>query len=187
MKAHALRLTVAAAALGVLTAAAGGSAATASPAAKAQGAAVITAQKEGKDIFFKGPKTVEQGQVLKFKNKTDPRKIGGHTFSLVTRKSLPQTNQEIKACFKEFAAICGAVILDWHEFDPETEQIGAKLSEAGKPGWDTEGTEKRKGDSIVIEKENGSFKQKVTAPEGKTLHYICAVHPFMQGKIKVEG
>jgi hypothetical protein len=174
------------AALGVLTVVAGGSAATASPAAKAQAAAVITAQKEGKDIFFEGPKTVEQGQVLKFKNKTDPRKIGPHTFSLVTKKSLPKTNDEIKACFKEGAAICGA-IFGWHEFDPQTQELGAKLSEAGKKGWDTEGTEKRKGDSVYVPRENGSFKQKVTAPEGKTLHFICVVHPFMQGKIKVEG
>src|SRR5687767_11714796 len=69
-----LRLTVAVAALGALTAVVGGGAASASPDAKAADAAVITAQKEGKDIFFEGPKTVEQGQVLKFKSKTDPRK-----------------------------------------------------------------------------------------------------------------
>ena len=182
-----LRLVVAVAAFGVLTAVAGGAAATASPEAKAAGAAVITAEKEGKDIFFDGPKTVEQGQVLKFKSKTDPRKIGPHTFSLATRKSLPQTNTEIKDCGKKLEAICGAIALDWHEVDIDTGDVGVKLAEAGKKGWDTEGTEKRRGDSIVIEKEGGSFKQKVSAPEGSTLHFICAVHPFMQGKIKVEG
>jgi hypothetical protein len=186
-RAHALRLTVAAAALGALTVVGGGTAATAKQEAKASGAVVVTAQKQGKDIFFDAPKTVEKGQVLKFKSKTDPQKIGPHTFSLVTKKSFPQTNQEIKDCGKKLAAICGAVAIEWHEIDLDTGQTGEKVSEAGKNGWDTEGNTKRRGDSVFVGKENGSFKQKVSAPEGKTLHFICVVHPFMQGKIKVEG
>jgi hypothetical protein len=186
-RAHALRLTVAAAALGALTVVGGGTAATAKQEAKASGAVVVTAQKQGKDIFFDAPKTVEKGQVLKFKSKTDPQKIGPHTFSLVTKKSFPQTNQEIKDCGKKLAAICGAVAIEWHEIDLDTGQTGEKVSEAGKNGWDTEGNTKRRGDSVFVGKENGSFKQTVSAPEGKTLHFICVVHPFMQGKIKVEG
>jgi plastocyanin len=185
-RANTLRLTVAVAALGVLGVVAGGSAATASPDEKAADVAVITAEKEGKKLFFDGPETVEQGQVLKFKSKTDLRKVGPHTLSLVTRQSLPGSRTEIKECGKELAAICGAIV-KWHEIDLETFEVPVKTVEAGKPGWDTQGTEKRKGDSSYLEREGSSFKQKVTAKEGTTLNYICVVHPNMQGKIKVEG
>lgn len=164
----------------------GGGAATASPAAKAANPVVITAEKEGKELFFEGPKTVEQGQVLKFKNNTDPRKIGPHTLTLVTKASLPKTPEEIKACEKKFEAICGAII-EWHEVNLDTGEVGVNPVEAGKAGWDTQGTLKRKGDSVALEREGQSFKQKVSAPEGSKLNFICAVHAGMQGKIKVEG
>jgi plastocyanin len=147
---------------------------------------VISAEKEGQKLFFEGPETVEKGQVLKFKSNTELRKVGPHTLSLVTRQSLPRTRNEIKACGKELAAICGAIV-EWHEIDLDTFEVPVKTVAAGKPGWDTEGTEKRKGDSAYLEREGSSFKQKVTAKEGTTLSYICVVHPNMQGKIKVEG
>ena len=185
-RASKVRLGIAVTALGALTAAVGGGAATASPDAKAADVAVITAEKEGKKLFFEGPKTVERGQVLKFKSKTDLRKVGPHTLSLATPNTFPKTREEIKECAKEGTGICGA-IFGWHEVDPETFEVGVKTVEAGKPGWDAEGNLKREGDSSYLEREGSSFKQKVTAKEGTTLSYICVVHPNMQGKIKVEG
>jgi hypothetical protein len=52
----------------------------------------------------------------------------------------------------------------------------------GKPGLD------RVGDSVAIQ-EPGPHKSitiKVTAPAGTTLYFLCAVHPWMQGKIEVK-
>ena len=51
----------------------------------------------------------------------------------------------------------------------------------GQPGLDTVG------DSVAIQ-EPGAHKSitvKVSAPAGSTLYFVCAVHPWMQGKIVV--
>lgn len=175
-------------ALVVLTAAsvaAVGAPATASTSEKA-GATVITMEQDGKELFFEGPATVEQGATLKIKNNTDPKKIGPHTFSLVRERDLPVNDEQIKKCARKFVKICGAVV-KWHEVDLQSGEVGENPVDVGKEGWDTKGSLKRKGDSWVSEGEGQSFKRKVTAPEGKTLQYFCAVHPEMQGEIKVGG
>jgi plastocyanin len=41
------------------------------------------------------------------------------------------------------------------------------------------------GDSIFLP-QNSSIKAQVTARPGTTLHYICVIHPWMQGTITVE-
>ncbi len=160
-----------------------GGAASASTASKA-GATVITMERNGKDLFFDGPATVAQGDALKIKNKTNPAAIGPHTFSLVRDKVLPVTRDQIKKCEKEFKGICGEIIR-WHEVDVGTGEIGENPVLVGKDGWDRKGDRKRKGDSWVAERKGQSFKREVTAPEGKTLTFICAVHPIMQGEITV--
>lgn len=185
-KARTPRLLGALAALGALTiVGAGGGAASASTSGKVH-ATVIKMKQDGKNLFFEGPATVPAGATLKIKNVTDPRKIGPHTFSLVRKNDIPTDASDIKDCEKKFALICGAII-EWHEVDLQTGEVGVNPVEVGDDGWDTEGSLKRKGDSWVAEAEGQTFKQKVSAPEGTTLHYFCAVHAFMQGKIKVEG
>ena len=159
----------------------GGASATTAPKA---GATVITMEQEGRELFFDGPATVAAGTTLKIKNNTNPQKIGPHTFSLVKEKDLPVTEEEIKACAKKFKKICGAVI-KWHKVDLQSGEIGVNPVEADKNGWDQLGSLKRKGDSWVAEKRKQSFKQEVSAPEGKTLTFLCVVHPEMQGEIKV--
>jgi hypothetical protein len=44
------------------------------------------------------------------------------------------------------------------------------------------------GDSIAIhpDPKHKSITTKVTAPAGTTLYFVCAVHPWMQGKIVVK-
>ncbi len=182
-KARMLRPLLAVGALVALGAAAAGGPATASPSSKG-GATVIKMEQEGKELFFDGPATVEAGTQLKIKNNTNPRKIGPHTFSLVREKTLPEGKEQIKKCAREFKGMCGEVV-KWHEVDLQTGQVGENPVEVGKQGWDRKGDRKRKGDSWVSERKNQSFKRKVTAPEGKTLTFFCAVHPEMQGEIKV--
>lgn len=186
-KARTLRLGIALVAVVALGAVASGGLATASPGGKAKGgAAVVKMVQDGKELYFDYPETVARGQTLKIKNTTDPHKIGPHTFTLVKRSDRPQTDDQIKACGKELKAICGAVI-KWHKVNLQTGEIGENPVEVGKDGWDLQGSLKHKGDSWVSEKQNQTFAREVTAPEGKTLHFMCIVHPEMQGKIRVEG
>jgi hypothetical protein len=150
----------------------------------AKGATVIKMDRKGKDLFFTAPDTVEAGTKLKIKNKTNPTQVGPHTFSLVKPGDLPTTRQQIKACAKKFKGICGAVI-EWHDVDVQTGEIGENPVDVGKQGWDRQGNLKRKGDSWVVEKKGGSFSRPVSAKPGKVLHFFCAVHPEMQGEIEV--
>jgi plastocyanin len=182
-----LRAAGAVGAVGLVAVAVAGGSATASPSAGKQGgAALITMEKDGKKLFFEGPETVAPGQKLKIQNLTNPRQVGPHTFSLVGQSTLPETNKEIRKCSRQFAGICGA-IAKWHKVDLESGEVGRNPVKTGADGWDRAGNLKRKGDSWVSEKENQSFAQEVTAPEGKVLHFICAVHAEMQGEIRVEG
>lgn len=159
--------------------------ATASTSPKA-GATVITMELDGKEPFFGAPETVARGATLKIKNNTNPQKVGPHTFSLANRKEIPQTKEEIMGCSHHFKGICGA-IAEWHEVDFQNEEIGQNPVEVGKEGWNQQGNLKRKGDSWFAFSKGDSFKREVTAPEGKTLHFVCAIHSEMQGKIRVEG
>jgi plastocyanin len=165
----------------------GPASATSNKATAKPGVTKITAEfdRADKRIFFDGPSTVAAGDELKIVNNTNPRSIGPHTFSLVRKKDLPQTKNQIKACAKKFKGICGAII-KWHDVNVQTGEVGENPVEVGKNGWDQKGSLKRKGDSFVLDRGRGQkFKRPVTAPVGKTLYYICAVHPEMQGKITV--
>jgi plastocyanin len=51
--------------------------------------------------------------------------------------------------------------------------------EAGAPGLDTAG------DSLFLF-DDASVTATVTAPSGTTLKYLCAIHPWMQGEIRVQ-
>jgi hypothetical protein len=111
-----------------------------------------------------------------------PSMVGPHTFSLVTKGSLPKTPKARKTCFTPGKICMG--IAHWYGLKGE-ENPKNPLVEAGKPGWDTMGTPTKKGDSYFFGKKGASIDQKVTAKAGTTLYFMCAVHAFMQGSIKV--
>jgi hypothetical protein len=144
--------------------------------------------REGKgfSLKFVGPKTVTQGDTLKIVNATDPKRVGPHTFSLVTEGSLPKTPSARQKCFTP-KHICLA-IAKWQGAKGE-EPPTINPSKAGEPGWDTEGNATtKKGDSWFTAKKGQSFEQIVSADTTtgpKTLHFICAVHAWMQGQVKV--
>ena len=135
-------------------------------------------------LKFVGPKTVTVGDELKIVNSTDPKKGGPHTFSLVTKGSLPKTPSARKQCFTP-KHICKA-IADWHGVKGEG-PVKINPVEAGEAGWDTEGDLTKEGDSWFTGKKGQSFGQQVTADPATTpaLYYLCAVHPWMQGKTTV--
>lgn len=179
-----LRATGAVAALAALVAVGATGGAAAKQPAKS-GATVITMERDGKTLYFDGPDTVEAGTALKIKNKTNPRAAGPHTFSLVKPKNLPESNKEIKNCSRKLVGICGAIAFKWHEIDPETFAVAENPVLVGKDGWDKMGSVKQKGDSWYTDRKKQSFVRDVTAPAGKTLTFICAVHAEMQGEITV--
>jgi plastocyanin len=134
-------------------------------------------------LKFVAPATVHQGDDLNIVNETDPKKVGPHTFSLVTQGSLPKTPKARKSCFTP-KHICMS-IAKWHGFNPKTEQITINPAKAGPAGWSTLGDNSKKGDSwFTGEKKGTSFSQQVTAEAG-VIYFVCAIHPWMQGKTTV--
>jgi len=136
-------------------------------------------------LKFVGPESVTVGDQLEIVNKTNPKQVGPHTFSLVTKGSQPKTPKARKSCFTP-KHICLAIAM-WHGFNPKTEQITKNPAKAGPAGWSTAGNATgKKGDSWFSgEKKGGHISQEVTAEAGTTLYYMCAVHPWMQGKVNV--
>jgi len=135
-------------------------------------------------LKFVGPTSVYQGDELTVVNETDPKKVGPHTFSLVTQGTLPKTPAARKNCFTP-KHICMSVA-KWHGFNPKTEKISINPVEAGPEGWSTAGDNTKTGDSwFTGEKKAGtSLTQQVTAEPG-AYYYLCAIHPWMQGKVTV--
>lgn len=145
--------------------------------------ATITMAKNGKRLVFEGPDTVQTGQPLRIVNDTSPRKVGPHTLSLVAPGLLPETVKQFKNCFTP-KKICMRIALA-HKLNPKTEKIGQPLVDPGAKGWNKSFTKKRKGDSWYTEKKGETFTANVSASAGKTLTFLCAVHPDMQGEIEV--
>jgi hypothetical protein len=97
-------------------------------------------------LKFVAPETVAYGDQLEVENETNPKQVGPHTFSLVTKDSLPKTRKAQKSCFSP-KKICLA-IAKWHGFNPKTEKITTPLVKVGPAGWSTMGDATgKKGDS----------------------------------------
>jgi hypothetical protein len=144
---------------------------------------VIQIQEVKGALRFVGPPTVHQGDDLEIVNETKPSRVGPHTFSLVTQGSLPKTPKARQVCFTP-NHICQAIAA-WHGVKGENGHVTKNPAKAGPEGWSTMGSVKKKGDSwFTGNKPNTSFVQQVTS-EPTTLYYVCAVHPWMQGKVTV--
>jgi plastocyanin len=128
--------------------------------------------------FSPGTATIKSGQTLTFEYDgmamSEP-----HTISIVSGRDLPKTDKQIADC-----GICNKIaathIKNPHAPPGPTNDIVHWTVDKGQPGLD------EPGDSIAIEgMKHRSVSIKVTAPAGTTLYFICAVHPWMQGEIKV--
>jgi plastocyanin len=119
--------------------------------------------------FTPGPITVTSGQTITWVH--DDNTPAPHTITVV---------EEYPAATLEAIFGCGApggpcaAALDAHfaggTFHP--------VVEAGSPGLDAPG------DSLWLN-DDSSISATVSAPAGSTLKYLCAIHPWMQGEIKV--
>ncbi len=134
-------------------------------------------------LHFVAPKTIESGEDLTVINQTNPKQVGPHTFALVTKGSIPKTPNARKNCFTP-KHICMA-IASWHGVKGNG-PVKQNPATAGEEGWDTLGSLTKKGDSwFTGEKPGTSIDQKVTAAAGTTIYFMCAIHPWMHGKIEV--
>lgn len=134
-------------------------------------------------LRFEAPQTIVAGEDLEVLNQTNPKQVGPHTFSLVTKGSLPKTPKARQNCFTP-KHICMA-IAQWHGVKGNG-PVKVNPVEAGAEGWDTLGSVTKTGDSWFTGSKPGtSITEKVTAAAGTTIHFMCAIHPWMQGSIEV--
>jgi hypothetical protein len=141
----------------------------------------------GHSIHFTYPKTIVAGEELTIENRTNSKKVGPHTFSLVTEADIPKTKKQDKICFTP-GHICKAVAT-WHGVKGNNGPPTKNPAKAGNPGWDTEGSLKKKGDSwFTGQKKNASYTAPVTVNTStgpQKLTFMCVIHPWMHGSIEV--
>jgi hypothetical protein len=142
--------------------------------------------KDGKaGLRFTAPKTIVNGEDLEIVNQTNPHKIGPHTFSLVTKGSLPKTAKARQLCFTP-KHICKAIAA-WHGVKGNGPV--KKNPVIGPSGWSTLGSVTTTGDSwFTGEKPGTSFKAPTafdTSAGATRIYFLCAIHPWMQGTINV--
>ena len=100
-----------------------------------------------------------------------------HTLSLVTRKQVPKKAGQIDACFEK--GPCGKLAVEHGAINPDTgeeQEPTTPLVNAGKAGFN------QPGDSIIVPPRG---KVTVNVTGAKDMYYICAIHPWMLGKIDV--
>lgn len=134
-------------------------------------------------LRFEAPKTIVAGEELEVLNQTNPKQVGPHTFSLVTKGSIPKTPNARRNCFTP-KHICMS-IAHWHGVKGNG-PVKVNPVDAGAEGWDTLGSLTKKGDSwFTGEKPGASITEKVSAAAGTTIYFMCAIHPWMHGSIEV--
>ena len=127
--------------------------------------------------FFPGTATVKSGSTVTLRNKSQG--AVPHSLSLLKASALPKTGDAIMNC-----VACGPLIAA-HQADPNTGEVKQPVVDVGQPGFDTMGDATTAGDSVFLPPK-GKVTFKVTAKRGSTLHFFCAIHPWMQGTIKVK-
>jgi hypothetical protein len=110
--------------------------------------------------------SIRSGGTVTLRNKAkteDP-----HTISVVAKSQLP-TSFDCEVCGQIFAA---------HGADEQTGAIANPVVNVGAAGFD------QPGDSMFVPP-RGKVTFDVSASAGSTLYLLCAVHPWMQGRITV--
>jgi plastocyanin len=127
--------------------------------------------------FLPGDLKVKSGATVTLKNKSSDG--APHSLSLVKASALPKTAADIMGC-----AACGPLMVA-HQADPNTGEVNVPLVDVGAPGFDTMGDDTTAGDSVFLPPK-GKVTFKVTAKKGSRLHFMCAIHPWMQGTFIVK-
>jgi hypothetical protein len=126
-----------------------------------------------KDVY-----QVKSGGTLHVVNKAHD---GPHTFSVVKKSDLPKTQKQLNQC-----AICETIGIAHGAPQGESDAPPTHLWTEDGVGQDTPADFDKPGDSAFIGPDPGSSVDlKVTAKKGTTLYFLCAIHPWMQGKVIV--
>lgn len=119
--------------------------------------------------FSPGRITIESGGTVTFLHNDDTP--DPHTVTISLEENLPDTPDEALSCEP-----CPQVG-DAHF---PADGPPAAVVEAGAPGLDSPG------DSLLFF-EDEEISATVSAPSGTTLYYVCIIHGWMQGEIRVRG
>lgn len=154
---------------GAAVAASGGKTATLK--AVASGKVVINKYEQDSSHWSPGTVTIKSGGTLTIAN------VGGapHTFSIVKKSQLPKTIRQVNEC-----AICQKLGEEHGAPQDGNGPPTKPVLDVGAPGID------QVGDSVVIAPNAKTTKLKVSAKKGTTLYFLCAIHPWMQGKLQVK-
>lgn len=117
--------------------------------------------------FSPGPITVDSGSTVRWVNETDDP----HTISVVAKADLPTEIDDVFNC-----AACNTILGLHFPNGPNNPPIA--VVNAGAAGFD------RVGDSLW-QNPGETVSTTISAAPGSTLHYLCAIHPWMQGTISV--
>ena len=103
-----------------------------------------------------------------------------HTLTIVKKSDLPKTSLQVENC-KPCQRYATPHLKNPKAPPDEHNPIIHWVLDKGQPGLDTVG------DSIAIQQPgpHKSITVQVSAPAGSVLYFVCAVHPWMQGKIIV--
>ena len=127
-----------------------------------------------KDVY-----QVKSGGTLHIVNKAED---GPHTFSIVAKKDLPRTLKQINEC-----SICQKIGQEFGITDPNSEAPPPHNYTEDGVAQDTPANFDKPGDSVFVGPNKGdSADAKITAKKGKTLFFMCAIHPWMQAKVIVQ-
>jgi plastocyanin len=120
--------------------------------------------------FAPGPLTVDSGDNVTWTNQTDEP----HTITIVAAADVPTSVDDVFGCGAPGAPCFAALV--GHTTNPPTFVLGGGAD--GTAGLDGVG------DSLLVFP-GGTISAPVTASAGTTLHYLCAIHPWMIGSIAV--
>jgi hypothetical protein len=121
--------------------------------------------------FIPGTVAIRSGGALTIKNKSEEP----HTFSIVAKKDVPKNLKQLGNCDSPTGAC--TKIGTAHQFDPNG--IPAKpVVDVGAAGID------QVGDSIVLGPKQ-TQKVNVSAKKGSELYFICGIHAWMSGELRV--
>jgi hypothetical protein len=120
-------------------------------------------QRFGRDVTV-----IRSGGTVRIRNRTrEP-----HTLSLVRRSQLPRRLRQLENC-----RVCEE-LFQAHGATEEDRPPSNPVVNVGAAGFD------RPGDSIAFGPRE-SVSIRITAPRGTRLYFLCAPHPWMQGRFAV--
>lgn len=126
--------------------------------------------------FSRDQVAIRSGGVLTIRNRTPEP----HTFSVVKRSDQPRNIKEMDACFE--GGVCSR-LFQAHGVPEDGGPPQNPVVDVGEPGID------RIGDSVAFGPKGspgGTVKLDITAEAGTTLRYLCAIHPWMQGRLNTK-